>query len=98
MLASTDTMPMPPRIWAMQARQKSRMRLESLAPPKISPARMNSGPAISEKEFIPRIACCTAIKGDISLPSIMASRPDSPMAKQTGIPMIKNRSRVRTEI
>ena len=56
-LAITDTMPRPPLSCEIQARQKSSIRLESFAAPRISPARINKGPAIRENEFIPRIAC-----------------------------------------
>ena len=93
-LANTETIPIPPRIWATQARQKSRIRVERLAAPIISPARIKSGPAISEKEFMPRMACCTAIKAGISLPNMIAKSPERPIAKHTGTPSTRKISRV----
>ena len=62
------------------------------------PASMKSGPAMSEKEFIPRMACCTAMKAGISLPNIIASSPERPIAKLTGTPSTRKIRSVTRDI
>ena len=98
MFARTETIPMPPRTEDTQARQKSRILAERSAAPMISPASMKSGPAMSEKEFMPRMACCTAMKAGISLPNIIASSPERPIAKLTGTPSTRKIRSVTRDI
>ena len=53
---------------------------------------------VSEKEFMPRMACCTAMKAGISLPNIIASSPERPIAKLTGTPSTRKIRSVTRDI